>query len=219
MLTRVSSTLSVSHAIILTCCSGLLQDSLPSIGNQNPDFCELYPFLVLYDGGLRAHILVFLDPNVDPSTLCPWCDQQLPTDPTPRLKSLIDSVRSKSYSSPRPSNPLGLGAPLTASVAVCQRHRFESHQIPKAQAKGWPTKIDFGKVKPRVEALRSKLEALVLNKPSETDGLILLDEDEEKPRDTCPFWTDMVKEVKSKGTRAVASSKGQFANFKALQPG
>ena len=171
------------------------------------------------NGGLRAYILVFLDPNIDPSTLCPWCDQQLPTDPTPRLKSLIEFVRSKSYSAPRPSNPLGLGAPLTASVAVCQRHRFESHQIPKAQAKGWPTKIDFVQVKPRVEALRSKLEALVLDEPSDADNLILPDKDEEKPRDNCPFWMEMVKEVKSKGTRAVASSKGQFANFKAFQPG
>jgi len=67
--------------------------------------------------------------------------------------------------------------------------------------------------------LRSKLEALVLNKPHHEDDLILLDEDEKKPRDTCPFWTEMMKEVKSKGTRTVASSKGQFANFKALQPG
>lgn len=174
---------------------------------------------MLLNGSLRAYTLVFLDPNVDPSTLCPWCDQQLPTDPTPRLKSLIESVRSKSYSSPRPSNPLGLGAPLTASVAVCQRHRFESHQIPKAQSKGWPTKIDFRTVKPRVEALRPKLGALVLNKPSDADEFILVDEDEEKPRDICPFWTEMMKEVKSKGTRAVASSKGQFANFKAFQPG
>ena len=104
-------------------------------------------------------------------------------------------------------------------MTVCQRHHFESHQIPKAQAKGWPTKIDFGKVKPRVEALRSKLEALVLNKSSDVDDLILLDEDEENPRDTCPFWMEMMKEVKSKGTRVVASSKGQFANFKTLQPG
>lgn len=59
----------------------------------------------------------------------------------------------------------------------------------------------------------------MLNKPSDADDLILLDEDEEKPRDTCLFWKEMMKEVKSKGTRAVASSKGQFANFKALQPG
>lgn len=131
----------------------------------------------------------------------------------------MESVRCKSYSSPRPSNPLGLAAPLTSFVAVCQRHRFESHQIPKAQVKGWPTKIDFGKVKPRVEALRSKLEALVSDKPSDADELILLDEDEESPRDTCQFWTEMMKEVKSKGTRAVASSKGQFASFKTLQPG
>ena len=104
-------------------------------------------------------------------------------------------------------------------MAVCQRHRFESHQIPKAQAKGWPTKIDFGKVKARVEALQAKLEALVLNKSSGEDDLILLDEEEEKARDVCPFWTEMMKEVKSKGTRAVVSSKGQFANFKAIQPG
>lgn len=104
-------------------------------------------------------------------------------------------------------------------MVVCQRHRFESHQIPKAQAKGWPTKIDFGKVKPRVEALRSKLEALVLNKSPDADTVIILDEDEENPRDSCPFWMEMMKEVKTKGTRAVVSSKGQFANFKALQPG
>jgi hypothetical protein len=188
------------------------------LGTKTPTSVSSTLFLS-NNGGLRAYILVFLDPTIDPSTLCPWCDQQLPADPTPRLKSLIESVRSKSYSSPRPSNPLGLGAPLTASVAVCQRHRFESHQIPKAQAKGWPTKIDFGQVKPRVEALGSKLEALVLNKPSNADNLILLDKDEEKLRDDCPFWMEMVKEVKSKGTRAVTSSKGQFANFKALQPG
>jgi hypothetical protein len=104
-------------------------------------------------------------------------------------------------------------------VVVCQRHRFESHQIPKAQSKGWPTKIDFGKVKPRVEALRSKLEALLLDKSPDADDLILLDEDEEKSRDTCQFWTEMMKEVKSKGSRAAASSKGQFASFKTLQPG
>jgi len=67
--------------------------------------------------------------------------------------------------------------------------------------------------------LRPKLGALVLNKPSDADEFILVDEDEEKPRDICPFWTEMMKEVKSKGTRAVASSKGQFANFKAFQPG
>jgi hypothetical protein len=192
---------------------------LPSFGYKNPDFCKLYTPLVTEDGGLCAYILVFLDPNIDPSTLCPWCDQQLPTDPTPRLKSLIESVRTKSYSSSRPSNPLGLAAPLTASVVVCQRHRFESHQIPRAQAKGWPTKIDFGKVKTRVEALGSKLEALFLGKSSLVEDLIILDADGGELRDGCPFWTDMMKEVKSKGTRAVTSSKGQFGNFKALQPG
>lgn len=198
----------------------MLLDGLPgSIGSQNPGFCELHPFPVPYISDLCAYTLVFLDPNVDPSTLCPWCDQQLPADPTPRLKSLMESVRSKSYASPRPSNPLGLGAPLTASVVVCQRHRFESHQIPKAQAKGWPTKIDFGKVKSRVEALRPQLEALLLNKPPNMDDLVLSDGEDRKPRGVCPFWTETMKEVKSKGTRAVASSKGQFASFKALQLG
>ena len=65
----------------------------------------------------------------------------------------------------------------------------------------------------------SKLEDLVLNKSSDVDDLILIDQDEATPRDACPFWMEMMKEVKSRGTRAVASSKGQFANFKALQPG
>ena len=59
----------------------------------------------------------------------------------------------------------------------------------------------------------------MLNEPSDADDLILLDEDEAMPRDMCPFWMEMMKEVKSRGTRAVASFKGQFANFKTLQPG
>ena len=59
----------------------------------------------------------------------------------------------------------------------------------------------------------------MLNEPSYAEDVILLDVDEEKPRDMCPFWAEMVKEVNSKGTRAVVSSKGQFANFEALQPG
>lgn len=54
---------------------------------------------------------------------------------------------------------------------------------------------------------------------SDVDDVILLDGDEGKPRDTCPFWTEVMKEVKRKGTRAMASSKGQFASFKTLQPG
>jgi hypothetical protein len=67
--------------------------------------------------------------------------------------------------------------------------------------------------------MRSKLDALLLNKPSDADGLAMLDEYEGHPRDDCPFWTGIVKEIKSKGARAVASSTGQFASFKALQPG
>lgn len=60
---------------------------------------------------------------------------------------------------------------------------------------------------------------MLSDKPSDVDDPIALDVDEEKPREMCPFWTEMMKEVKSKGTRAVVSSKGQFASFKALQPG
>lgn len=45
------------------------------------------------------------------------------------------------------------------------------------------------------------------------------EEGDKGPRARCIFWMEMVKEIKKKGSRAVAGVRGQFANFEKTQPG
>ncbi|KAI0299152.1 hypothetical protein BC826DRAFT_1119025 [Russula brevipes] len=90
-------------------------------------------------------------------------------------------------------------------VASCKRHRFEAHQIPEAIAKGWPTNIDFGKVRERVERLSGDLAKLV--------------RDEGNAREDSVYWTTVMKEVRKLGSRAASGVKGQFESFEKTQPG
>ncbi len=90
-------------------------------------------------------------------------------------------------------------------VASCKRHRFEAYQIPEAKAKGWPTDIDFGKVRERVERL--------------TVGLAKLVRDEGNAREESIYWTTVMTEVRKLGSRAASGVKGQFESFEKTQPG
>jgi hypothetical protein len=90
-------------------------------------------------------------------------------------------------------------------VASCKRHRFEAHQIPEAMAKGWPTDINFGEVRERVERL--------------ADGLAKLVRDEGNAREESIYWTIVMMEVRKLGSRAVSGVKGQFESFEKTQPG
>ncbi|KAI0305987.1 RTC4-like domain-containing protein [Multifurca ochricompacta] len=90
-------------------------------------------------------------------------------------------------------------------VASCKRHRFEAHQVPQAIAKGWPMKIDFRRVRGRVEKLGSGLGKLVRG--------------EGNARDESIYWTTVIKEVHKLGSRAASGVKGQFESFEKTQPG
>ena len=149
--------------------------------------------------------LVFLDSSVDPSTLCPYCDELLPSSPTPFLMSLIAAAKRKSSPDPRPGNLYGLKAQLATFISVCQRHEFEIREIPRARARGWPSSIDFNKVKKRIEGLAATLKKLVANADDERKNSI--------------FWRQVEKEVQNMGSRAAAGFKGQFDNFEKTQPG
>lgn len=172
-------------------------------------------------------IAVFLDPNVDPHTLCPWCDEVLPPVPTPYLLNLITMARASSYSDPRITNPLGLCGPPTAFVGVCQRHRFESHQIPKAKRKGWPMQVEWDDVPKRVKALFRRLREIVDDVDEEflpgSTRRETSDEDtrrcESRPRLKSIFWKDLTNDVKKQGSRKIAGVKGQFHTFNRTQPG
>lgn len=166
---------------------------------------------------------VFLDPSIDPSTICPYCDESLPPTPTPHLLALLVSTAKKSYTDPRPSNPKGLKAPLATFIAVCQRHRFESVMLPEAKKKKWPRKIHFEDVRGRVEKMKGRLEAIVLDGgggwDSESESNDESNEKGKGPRGKSVFWKEIIKEVKKKGSRAVVGVSGQFASFEKTQPG
>ena len=148
---------------------------------------------------------VFEGESVDPSSLCPFCDEELPLNPSPFYRSLLETARRKAYPDPRPTNPHGLKAMMGIYVASCKRHRFEAHQIPEAMAKGWPTDINFGEVRERVERL--------------ADGLAKLVRDEGNAREESIYWTIVMMEVRKLGSRAVSGVKGQFESFEKTQPG
>ncbi|KAL4066174.1 RTC4-like domain-containing protein [Scleroderma citrinum] len=175
-----------------------LKDSVPSGWLSSKSFQYDTNHLVVVDVGYAK----------DPSTLCPYCDEQLPPHPTPFLQSLMSKARRKSYPDPRPRNSCGLRAPLAIYISVCQRHRFELLQLPIALERGWPQVINFQNVPKRVMRMKVELEAIIL------------------ARDDCGdvngrsvFWREVKKEVKDQGSRTVVGVKGQFASFEKTQPG
>ncbi|KAI0272711.1 RTC4-like domain-containing protein [Gloeopeniophorella convolvens] len=157
------------------------------------------------DLGELADDSLFIDQSADPSTLCPFCDEKLPPNPSPLYHTLLDAAKRKASPDPRPTNTRGLRAKMGIYIASCQRHRFEAHQVPKAIAKGWPTAINFGGVRERVEKLSGDLARLV-------NG-------EGEARNQCIYWTTVMKEVQKIGSRAATGVKGQFENFEKTQPG
>ncbi|EIN09450.1 hypothetical protein PUNSTDRAFT_143007 [Punctularia strigosozonata HHB-11173 SS5] len=152
---------------------------------------------------------IFLDPTVDPSTLCPYCDGPLPTNPTSQLISLLDAAARRSHPDPRPTNPLGRKAPVSSYIAACQRHKFESLWLPTAQRKGWPTQIDFKDAARRIRLFKDAFQRLLDDSENEENSC----------RSRCIFWREAVDEIRKKGSRAAAGVGGQLGNFEKTQPG
>jgi hypothetical protein len=161
------------------------------------------PFKV--DHAYTNYFAVYIGESADPSNLCPFCDEELPPNPSPFYRSLLEAARRKAYLDPRPTNPRGLKGQIGVYIASCKRHRFETHQIPEAIAKGWPTDINFSRVRKRVESLGAVLAQLV--------------RDEDNAREESIYWTTVMKEVRKLGSRATSDIKGQFENFEKTQPG
>lgn len=139
--------------------------------------------------------------KVDPKTLCPFCDQSMPESPSLLLQDMLDRLKRTSYPDPRPTNSLGRRAPLLSYITLCQRHQFETKLLPKARAKGWPSKIDFKALPSRVARLKDQIHGLVRNKERSI------------------VWKTLKKEIERKGIRRVMGISGQFEGFKRCQPG
>ncbi|KAG1793098.1 RTC4-like domain-containing protein [Suillus plorans] len=156
---------------------------------------------------------------LDPSTVCPYCDEPLPRNPTPQLMNLLSAAKQKSYPDPRPRNSRGLKAPLGIYIAACQRHHFETHSLPEAMEKGWPQSIDFKKVPKRIERMRGALEAIISDCHIHNDNEDSVDDDAKGPRARSDFWREIKKQIKKQGSRTVTGVKGQFTSFEKTQPG
>ncbi|EJD51784.1 hypothetical protein AURDEDRAFT_149420 [Auricularia subglabra TFB-10046 SS5] len=140
-------------------------------------------------------------PAVDPSRLCPYCDELLPDTRSPEFEELLRGARAKSWPKPRRANPLGLKAPMTVFVSVCERHRFEAKVLPQAIRAGWPTTIDFDSIPARVKRKRRILDD-ILKDPS-----------------TSSFFREAMDNVARVGARVAESAMGQYAIFERIQPG
>ncbi|KAF8652165.1 hypothetical protein AX16_004522 [Volvariella volvacea WC 439] len=148
---------------------------------------------------------LFISTDVDPRTLCPFCDAPLPDSPSPLLRKMLAETAKKSHPDPRPGNPLGRRAPSAVFVTVCHRHQFESQILPEAEAKGWPKTIDWERLKLRVERMKDVIRMVIW----EPQGA----------RSQCLFWKELMEDVKNQGAIATTNVHNQFNTFKRAQPG
>lgn len=84
--------------------------------------------------------------------------------------------------------------------------------------------IRFEDVRGRVEKMRTRLKAIVLDGDAGGVSDVDVGDDDEGvkkngPRGRSVFWKEVVDEIKKKGTRAVVGVSGQFASFEKTQPG
>lgn len=204
--------------------------AMVGIETDEDEFCTSSPSHENVFIEVNDQFIVFLDPKIDPKDLCPYCDDLLPSNPTPLLLRLLATAKSASTPDVRPTNPLGRKATMTVYVDLCQRHRFESVLLPKARKKGWKEVIKWENLKERVEAMRGMLTAILEDmgdgERAEYERGDDHDRNEEKteggyegPRRGCIFWREFMAEVQQRGSRGAVGISGQFSKFERLQPG
>ncbi|KAG8888127.1 hypothetical protein FRB98_008319 [Tulasnella sp. 332] len=141
---------------------------------------------------------------------CPFCDEPFPRKPSRYLNSVFQSLLSKSWPAPRPSNPEGRDAPLAVSINLCTTHRAESAIIPEGLKRGWPLRINFTEVKRRIEGdkIKRRLKAILADNVKSAHG-----------GERGMFWDVAKKDLEVRGARAANSVQGQMGTFEMTQPG
>ncbi|KAF8324247.1 RTC4-like domain-containing protein [Cantharellus anzutake] len=151
--------------------------------------------------GLEVDISYDTSDAIDPSTICPFCDEPWPSDPSAELTNLLARARRKAWPHKRYTNPEGLKAPLEAIIDLCNTHRSEASIIPEGIAKGWPSEIDFDAIPNRLWKLKPALQKLI-DFPSGWH-----------------FFDIAKKDIQQFGAAATNSTRGQFSTFSRTQPG
>lgn len=100
---------------------------------------------------LDDKILEEFQPAVNPLSLCPFCDQQLPNNPSQLLLDMRAELEEKTWESLTLFNPLHReAARFQDFIIYCTRHMFESDLLPTAMTNGWPLHPNFGSIFDRV---------------------------------------------------------------------
>jgi hypothetical protein len=119
--------------------------------------------------------------------LCKFCREPLPAVPTPHLNSLLLELKKL------PGYPDRLS--FVAYIDYCARHRFETDEVPKAIAAGWPDAIDFFGLVQRTRNFKAELEELLLD-----------------PQDS-QFFQVAVQGLKGKGKNGIATFQKEGCGY------
>ncbi|GAA5991083.1 hypothetical protein JCM10908_006532 [Rhodotorula pacifica] len=97
---------------------------------------------------------------VNPDTLCPFCDQPLPDNPSDDLlrkrDALINDPSARRKKTMKNSKAVRLReGHVVRTAEFCKQHRDERIFIPEGRARGWPTEIDWEALPARIEKLLS----------------------------------------------------------------
>ncbi|GAA5926808.1 uncharacterized protein JCM15063_000375 [Sporobolomyces koalae] len=111
-----------------------------------------------------------INEELDPSRLCPFCDQILPPVPTTRLVSLKNYLLARPHIEDRISarNPQARYLPIIEIASFCQLHKVEKTVIPEGMAKGYPMEIDWAALPARIETLCAPHLSAVVRGDSES---------------------------------------------------
>lgn len=140
---------------------------------------------------------------VDPTTLCPFCDDPLPENPSRKLCSQLAYFRETCESEQRWGNSMGLTAPVNVFVGFCALHTAETKVIPQGLKYGWPQEIDFKAMATRVSRLEGKLRAVI----EDPDGR------------GAAFYGPLKEAAARYGIGAVTGSKGSWNSFESVHAG
>ncbi|KAJ1306595.1 hypothetical protein OPQ81_007595 [Rhizoctonia solani] len=142
-------------------------------------------------------------PPLDPQSLCPFCDEPFPDNPSPDLMQLLADLKKTAVPEPRLRNPNGLTAPLMTYINLCQMHRAESKYVEQGRRNHWPSVIDWDDVRERlkssgvVKALRS-----IIADPHSSG-----------------FFVTFYNKIRRDGVLKAASIRAQLDTFELSHPG
>ncbi|KAG1732374.1 RTC4-like domain-containing protein [Suillus lakei] len=158
--------------------------------------------------GIRKTIQVEIDRVVDPSTVCPYCDEPLPAQSDSTTEESLGDCEAQVI---RRTHVLEI---LPVSDIISKRT-----PCLRLWRKDGPQSIDFKKVPKRVERMKGALEAIITDADDRSDNEDSVNDDARGPRARSDFWREIKKQIKKQGSRIVTGVKGQFASFEKTQPG